>query len=220
MESRYIRNIGILTEEDQEILNKSRILVIGCGGLGGFVLDGLSRLGIGKLGICEYDIIEASNLNRQIYTSENNIGKYKLDEAVRRIRQVNSQIEIDEYRCKYPNDEIDITRYDLVIDCTDNFATKKKLEEDCIAREVPLIYGAIAGEYGYLAAISPENNILQYQEENDVYKKLGNLYYTVATVASMEINLGIKLLLGRPYLEKGFYCIDLRDFSIYKMSVE
>ena len=91
---RYNRN-AIFTSEEMSILRSSSICIIGCGGLGGHILEMLARLGIGNLTVVDGDVFDETNLNRQIISSESNIGKAKVIEAFKRIESINSDIVIN-----------------------------------------------------------------------------------------------------------------------------
>jgi len=223
MMDRFARNKQTITDSQQEQLASKKVLVIGCGGLGTHVLEGLARIGIKQIGLCDYDVFEASNLNRQLNALEATIGESKALMAYKRIKSINSEIECKVYPDKYPNSAIlaDLSGYDLIIDCLDSIATRKQLEMDCLKLGKTLIYGAIAGHYGYFGVITKDNQLmsLQANQDNSIEKQLGNPYYIVATVASMQVMLAVRVLLGQSYHENGFYVIDLADLSIEKIEL-
>ena len=220
---RFARNKQSITDTQQEQLAQEKVLVVGCGGLGTHVLEGLARIGIKQLGFCDYDVFEVSNLNRQLNATEATIGKSKALMANERIKSINSEIKTKVYTDKYPSSTIldDLPGYDLVIDCLDSIATRKQLEVDCLKLGKTLIYGTIAGHYGYFGVITKDNQLMAMQENQDdgVEKQLGNPYYIVATVASMQVMLAVRVLLDQAYHRNGFYVIDLADLSIDKIEL-
>ena len=220
---RFARNKQSITETEQEQLAQKKVLVIGCGGLGTHVLEGLARIGIWQLGLCDFDVFEISNLNRQLNAIEATIGRSKAMVACERLKSINSEICVKVYTDKYPSSAIldDLPGYDLVIDCLDSIATRKQLEIDCLKFNKTLIYGTIAGQYGYFGVITKDNQLMALQGSGDdsVEKQLGNPYYIVAMVASMQVMLAIRVLLDQAYHKKGFYVIDLNDLSIEKIEL-
>ena len=219
---RFARNKHSITAIQQEQLAQKKVLVVGCGGLGTHVLEGLARIGIKQLGFCDYDVFEASNLNRQLNALEHTIGKPKALMAYERIKSINSEIKSKVYTDKYPSPTIidDLPGYDLVIDCLDSIATRKQLEIDCIKLGKTLIYGAIAGHFGYFGVITKDNPLIAMQENQgeSIEKQLGNPYYTVATIASMQLMLATRVLLNQEYHRNGFYVFDLAELSIDKIT--
>ena len=95
MEKRYTRNISTITEEENEKLRDFKVCVIGCGGIGGYVIEMLARIGIGYLTVVDMDVFEESNLNRQILSSEKNLGNSKAIEAKKRINAINSDVHVN-----------------------------------------------------------------------------------------------------------------------------
>jgi len=221
---RFARNKQSITEAQQKQLAQKKVLVVGCGGLGSHVLEGLARIGIKQLGFCDYDVFDVTNLNRQLNALESTIDQFKALVAYKRIKSINSEIKSKVYTEKYPSSTIldDLPGYDLVIDCLDSIATRKQLEIDCLKLDKTLIYGAIAGQYGYFGVITKDNQLMAMQKSQDdgVEKQLGNPYYIVATVASMQVMLAIRVLLGQSYHKHGFYVIDLADLSIEKIELK
>ncbi len=219
---RYARNFGTLSEEGQKTLCSKKVLVIGSGGLGGFVIEGLSRMGVKTIGVCDYDVFDITNLNRQLFATEDVIGTSKVDVAKKRIGLIDKTIDVITYKKAFPCEEIenDINMYDLVVDCLDNMKSRIILEEFCLSYDKKLIHGAIGGFYGTVAVVSKENKIIEklsvnLEEGSDTTDKImGNPFQTVAFVGAMEVHLAISVLLSRKYLEKGFYYIDVEDFSI------
>ena len=92
MDNRFKRNIGALTEEECLILNSKKVFVAGCGGLGGYIIEYLTRLGIGEIIACDGDSFDETNLNRQLLSTEANLGKNKALAAKERAKSINSSI--------------------------------------------------------------------------------------------------------------------------------
>lgn len=218
MSRRYSRNIGTISKEEQAILSQKSVCIIGCGGLGGGVIENLVRLGVGKLTIVDHDAFDVTNLNRQVLSNEANIGKSKAEEGATQMAVINSEIEIvpinveiNEENCRQI-----IADHDLVIDAVDNIKTRIILEKACEEEGITLIHGAIAGWNGQVAVIRPGDRVLQniYQgnEERGDELQTGNPSFTPAVVSGLQAAETIKVLLGREgALEKKMLMIDLLE---------
>jgi molybdopterin/thiamine biosynthesis adenylyltransferase len=221
---RFARNKNTISIQQQEILANKKVLVIGSGGLGSHVIEGLTRIGIENIGVCDFDIIEESNLNRQLLALEDSIGHNKAMLAKERILMINKNVIVNVYVNKYPNQTIinDLKYYDLIIDCLDSIEMRKQLEKDVLAVNKELIYGSIAGSYGYFGLINKNNQLMinQLLQGQSIEKILGNPYYTVASLAALQLKLAIDYLLDKEIFQKGFYVLDLIDFTIDKIEIE
>ena len=147
MENRYQRHIQ-LTEigtEGQQKIKKSKVLVVGAGGLGCPALQYLTAAGVGTLGIMDADVITASNLQRQILFNENDLGKNKAVVAQERLRQLNSEITIKSYPFALTHENVAdfINLFEIIIDGTDNFYTRYLINDQCILSKKVMIYGAL-----------------------------------------------------------------------------
>jgi len=215
---RYARNKASISVADQERLARSRVLVVGAGGLGSHVLEGLTRLGVGRISICDPDVIEASNLNRQLLALETTIGRAKVELACARAALVNSEVEVRAFQEAFPSAQLDaeLAAADLAIDCLDSVESRRVLEARCQAMGVSLVYGSIAGSYIYFGVSAAENPLVREQATGDtsLEKELGNPYPTVSIAAGLELELALKVLLGRSVAKQGFYVFDLTDFSL------
>ena len=147
MESRYIRQIQLseIGIEGQAKLNQSRVLVVGAGGLGCPVLVYLANAGVGILGICDSDLIEESNLARQILYTINDIGKNKAKCAAKKIKTFNPyiQINVHPYSLNHKNALEIVKDYDIIVDGTDNFSTRYLINDSCILKNKPMVYGGL-----------------------------------------------------------------------------
>ena len=124
---RFSRTKMLIGEDGIETLQKSRVIVFGIGGVGGFVVEALSRAGIGSLDIVDNDTVSTSNINRQIYALDSTVGAYKVDVAAARIRDINPECEIRAHRCFFLPDtkeRFDFSRWDYVVDAVDTVAAK------------------------------------------------------------------------------------------------
>ena len=144
-----LKKIGIL---GQKKIQKSKVLVVGCGGLGSPVIDLLSRAGVGKIGIMDHDKISLSNLHRQVLFSTEDIGKYKVTILKKKINKINKNVKIKVY--KYKADEKNLRniliQYDVIVDGTDNFKAKFLLNKFSIKYKKKLIIGAISKFDGHI----------------------------------------------------------------------
>lgn len=216
MKNRYNRNMNMLSREENESLKNFRVCVIGCGGLGGYVIELLGRLGIGTLTAVDGDEFEETNLNRQLLSSEEVIGKSKAFTAQERMKKVNSEIVIHpihtfvtEKNC----DEI-IGGHHIVVDALDNMISRRMLEEHCEKLNIPLIHGAIAGWYGQVSTIMPGDRTLKKiypaDENKGAETELGNPSFSPALVASIQVAETLKVLLHKgEILQKKLLTIDL-----------
>ena len=95
---RYLKNTGTLQPEEIKLLGKKRVFVAGCGGLGGYILEMLARLGVLNISVADGDAFTAGNLNRQILCTEQNIGMYKTAAAIKRIQEINSEVKFNAHQ--------------------------------------------------------------------------------------------------------------------------
>lgn len=222
---RYQRNKKLISQEEQERLAQARVTVLGCGGLGGYIIEMLSRIGVGKLTLVDYDIFDSSNLNRQLLSTEENLGSSKAAEAGRRVRLINSTVEVEvvEERLSPENIEEIIEGSMVVVDALDSIALKKQVEKACTRVNIPMVHGAIGGWIAQVAVVRPGDFLLEklYGEvQEGVEKEMGNPSFTPALAASIQVGEVIKLLLNKgSSLEGEILYIDLENnsFSTLKL---
>ena len=203
---RYQRNLGVISPLEQIKLLQSKVAIIGAGGLGGTVIELLTRIGIGELIIADKDIIGDSNLNRQILSKETNLGQSKAEAAVKRVKEINSSVEITGHSVFIDSDNVKeiIEGADVAVDALDNLPSRFVLQKACRDLKIPLVHGAIAGFNGQLTTIFPEDKGLEliYGSDRDLPEHgsevtLGAPTVTPALIASLEAQEVIKILLKR-----------------------
>lgn len=212
MEVRYARNIPALTEAECLALRSKRILVAGCGGLGGHIIDQLSRIGVGYLRVVDGDVFEDSNLNRQLLSSVPLLGVSKAKAAREHIARVNPEIVADAVECFLTEDNVKdlIADCDVVMDALDNIPSRKILASACSDAGIPYIYGAISGWVAQAAVSMPGDNLVQtLYPEGTVLRDKSVLSFTPALCASLQVSLCVKLLTGRPVETGTVYYFDL-----------
>ncbi len=210
---RYLRNIGSIRLAGQKKLLQSTVLVMGTGGLGGTVAQLLARMGIGKLVLADGDSFNESNLNRQAFSFEDNLGKTKVQAARDEIGKINAATEIEILAGLLGEQDLlpVMNGVDAAVDALDNMPSRFALEKVCRGKRIPLIHGAVAGFSGQVLVIYPDDIGLQavYGDPKDVPEKgieleLGNLAGIVSAVASLQVQETVKILtgLGRPLRER------------------
>jgi len=220
---RYIKNRNMLSQAECDVLKNKSVCVIGCGGLGGYVIEMLGRIGVGKITAVDGDVFDVSNLNRQLLSTEVHIGLGKAITAKERMEKVNSDVELIPVSTYLTRENaLDIVRgHDLVIDALDSIETRFILQKVASELGTPMIYGAIAGWYGQVSTIMPGDDFLSKIYRNHEGKgheaELGNPSFSPALVASLQVSEAVKVLIGRGELLKGkLLLIDLfnNDFEV------
>ena len=157
----YQRHItlSMIGEEGQKRLKNASVLVVGAGGLGCPALLYLTAAGVGRIGIIDDDIVETSNLQRQILFKQNDVGKQKAETAYLSLSQNNPHIHFDFYneRLNPENAEKVLSEYSIIIDGSDNFQTKYLLNDACLMFNKVLIYGSIYEFSGQISVFNFEN---------------------------------------------------------------
>ncbi len=156
----YSRQIALkeVGPAGQEKLRRAAVLVVGCGGLGVPAMTYLAAAGVGRIGLVDGDRLEASNLHRQTLYSLTDVGKPKVELAAARLHALNPEIDIRTHPVRIDAEtapEI-IESYGLVIDCTDNFATKFMLNDACVRLRKPVIFSSVYQYEGQLQLVRPE----------------------------------------------------------------
>jgi len=228
---RYQRSIGSLGINGQLKLLNSAVGVVGAGGLGGFVLELLARMGVGRLVVIDGDYFSESNLNRQLLSTELTLGSSKTGEAAKRISGINSSLEVETFQCRGERSNMAgiFSGCHLVIDCLDNLPSRLDLEEVCAELNIPMIHGAIAGFIGQVAVIRPDRPLLStiYGQikasgaRHGVELQLGNPAFTPAMLASFQCSEAVKYLAGvEGVLPAGsLLIIDMQSGSTYQVDV-
>lgn len=153
MIERYKKNIGFITEEEQNILLSKTICILGLGGNGGYIAEFLVRLGIKKLILFEFDSFEESNLNRQIFCCENNLTKSKIEETIKNLKAINSKIEYEYYNAPFQEESVPLVlKADLIINAMDSsndyYQNSRSALRQCLMEyKIPILEQAISN-YG------------------------------------------------------------------------
>ncbi|RTZ67284.1 MAG: molybdopterin-synthase adenylyltransferase MoeB [Aquificaceae bacterium] len=210
---RYSRQI-LLPDVDingQQTLLNSKVLIIGMGGLGSPVALYLASAGVGTLSICDFDHVELSNLQRQIIHNNNSIGLSKVDSAERAIQAINPDIIVNKYAKKLVGDTLNKTvkEHDLVIDCSDNFASRFAINTACVEHKTPLVSGAVIRMEGQVSVYDSRDKTSPcYQclysestEVADTCSSNGVLAPVAGIIGSIQATEAIKCLLGLPTLQ-------------------
>lgn len=157
--ARYARHLSLpgFGQTGQAALGRSRVLVVGAGGLGSPVLAYLAAAGVGELGIVDDDIVETSNLQRQVIHRESDVGGAKTASAARFVRQLNSAVDVRTHDLRVGPDDVLglVAQYDVVVDGTDNFTTRYALNDSCVVLGVPLVWASISQFAGQLGVVVP-----------------------------------------------------------------
>lgn len=159
---RYLRQVLIpeIGESGQQKLKASKILITGLGGLGGPAALYLAAAGIGTLGIIDSDSVDSTNLNRQVLYGESDIGLPKAEQALKKLKHLNSEIEYIGYqeRLTIENAEKICSSYDIIVDGTDNRETREIINRICVDLKIPYIYASIYGFEGQVSVLAGDGN--------------------------------------------------------------
>ncbi|MEX1378098.1 MAG: HesA/MoeB/ThiF family protein [Eubacteriales bacterium] len=195
---RYLGNVILLGTQGQINLMRSRVCIAGCGGLGGFVCELLARLGIGSLVLIDHDVFEEQNLNRQIISSEKNIGTPKVKCAKERISYINSAIKTEIHQVKVDSSNADslIKNSSLCIDALDNSESKIILENSCIKQNIPLVHGAIGNAQFQVSSVANNPVLKNIYPKFNQKSSAASPACTVAMCAASQVSEAVKIITG------------------------
>ena len=208
MKARYERNVPALTEAECEALRRKRVLVVGCGGLGGHLIEMLARIGIGALRVVDGDVFEPSNLTRQLLSEVPTLGLSKAKAAAARINRVNPEVEVEAVTENMTEGNVLelLQGCDAVLDGLDNIESRRVLASACTRAGIPYIYGAVNGWVAQAAISMPGDHLVDILYPKDVViKNKSVLSFTPALCAAVQVSLCVKLLVGRA-VETGTVC--------------
>ena len=193
-------NLGIMSKEGHDRISRKHVLVIGLGGLGGYIASSLARLGVLNLTLIDYDRFDESNLNRQLFSNHETIGLFKGDVVKEELLKINPSINVTVIKKDINTVNLnDLSSIDMVMDAVDKIHTKLYIETLASSLNVPLIHGAIGGWFGQLGVILPHSNLLKklYGEIFEgVEKTLKNPTFTPAVFGNMMVSETVKVFLN------------------------
>lgn len=223
--SRYERNFPAFSKEDFERIQNTAVCVVGCGGLGGYIIEMLARIGIGSLTVIDGDVFEASNQNRQLLSTEKNLGVPKAKAAADRVKLINKNVEVHYYHA-FIGEENGLSLIgdcQLVMDALDNVPSRLTLQKLCNEKSIPLIHGAIGGWFAQVATVFPGDDTLSriYAKENDYdSKSMGNPSFTPAFAASIQVSECLKVITEKEdLLRNKFLYVDLLSNEFFTFNV-
>jgi molybdopterin/thiamine biosynthesis adenylyltransferase len=227
MPARYQRNRETISIKQQLQLFDSKVAVIGCGGLGGYAVEELTRLGIGQITVIDPDVFEEHNLNRQVLSTIEELGNPKVKVAAERMGNINPAVTIIPIMKALTKDNAPelLENIDVVVDALDSIPSRLELSESCNRLNIPLVHGSIAGWYGQVLVQFPGENSLQKiygrcTGRTGIEIKLGNPSFTPGVVASLEATEVCKILLdeGTP-LRNRMLSINLLDMEFNEILI-
>ncbi len=195
--------------------------VVGCGGLGGYVIEMLGRLGVGWITAIDGDRFDGTNLNRQILSHTGNLGMSKAMAAKERMALVNPEVHVEPVKAFLTKDNGNtfLANHDVIVDALDNIATRLMLQEFAENLGIPMVFGGIGGWFGQVSTIFPGDRTLEKvyaQGSQSAEKKLGNPSFTPGMISSIQTSEVVKLLLNRgEVLRKKILFVDLLDQSFH-----
>jgi molybdopterin/thiamine biosynthesis adenylyltransferase len=196
---RYARNVRAIGPAGQGRLLACRAAVVGLGGLGGHVIESLARVGIGAIVGIDPDVIEESNLNRQLLSNVDRVGRRKVDCARVRVAEVNPAVEFSGHAVRFqdvPDAALGVC--DVAFDCLDSVADRRELAARCGTLGVTLVHGAVAGWAGQVGVCGPGGRLVErlYEGvERGVEHREGALPFAAAVAANVMVARAAALLL-------------------------
>ena len=222
-----LKNVGTI---GQKKILKSNVLVVGAGGLGCPVIDYLSRAGVGRLGIIDYDKIDPSNIHRQSIYTFKDVGKYKVDVLKKKIMDINPDVKTKIFKNKITNKNVDkiLRQFDIIIDGSDNFKTKFLLNKFARKLKKTLIVGAISKYNGHVFSFNFKRNneaCLKCFYQSEINEEVFNcetdgiLGPVAGIVGNIQANEALKNILNlKNELKDKILIIDLLNLSFRQAS--
>jgi molybdopterin/thiamine biosynthesis adenylyltransferase len=202
---RYLRSYGTVGIDGQLELLRSCVAVIGLGGLGGYVVEGLARMGVGRLVLVDGDVFIEHNLNRQILSDEPSLGRFKTEIVAERVQRLNPSIETVTHSRYATKENLAgmLTGVDVVVDALDRLPTRLTLQTVAAEVGIPMVHGAIAGWVGQVMTILPGDSGLRALYGSDPVPEQGAEVEqgcpaaSPMMIAAFQVHETIKVLLNK-----------------------
>jgi len=203
---RYLRNLGTIGLEGQARLLRATVAVVGLGGLGGYVTEALTRMGVGRLILIDGDVFEEHNLNRQILSAEATLDTDKIQAARQRVAEINEAVEVIGHTVALTHENLPrlLKGADVVVDGLDRLPMRMVLQDGAQAMGIPMVHGSIAGFLGQVMTIFPGDPGLHSLyggqgelPEQGLEAQLGTPAATPMAVAAWETQEVVKILLDQ-----------------------
>lgn len=224
---RYRKNHGTISPDEQLRLFRSHVAVVGCGGLGGYIVEELARIGVGRLSVIDPDIFEEHNLNRQVLATIDTLNNPKVVAASDRVATINPAVTVSRLQSALSpeNGQTLLSGAHAAVDGLDSIPSRLVLAKVCESMGIPLVHGSIAGWFGQVTTQFPGDRTLEmlYGEnppDRGVEQELGNPSFIPPLIASIETAEIVKVLLntGSP-LRHRLLAIDLLDMEIQEITI-
>ncbi len=212
MDERYLRCLGALEEEELAALRGKKLLIAGCGGLGGYLAEYLLRLGVGELVAVDPERFERSNLNRQLLCTEESVGRFKAAAAAERAVLVAPDCRFTGHICRLDEKTLPglLRGCDAALDALDNPQSRKLLKAACDAEGIPYCFGAVGGWVAQAALSLPGDALPELlYPESYAQEDAGILPFTPALGAALQAALCVRFLCGRSVEPGRLYSFDL-----------
>lgn len=224
---RYGRQILVpgFRKRAQLKLRRSSVAIVGLGGLGSVASIYLAAAGVGKLIVVDKDKFQRSDLNRQILGDERCLGKHKVNVAVRKLRKLNSQVDVVGLKLELSEENVDkVGKVDLIVDCTDNWEARFLINRYCVERKIPLVHAGVAGFRGHITTVLPFRSACLrciFPHITTTPSRVGVIGATAALFGALEAMEAIKLLtgIGKPLFGKVLF-VDAKEMEIELLSVK
>lgn len=228
---RYSRNIALrfIGYEGQKKLRKSRVCVVGLGGLGSSAAVQLARLGVGFLRLVDMDIVEVSNLHRQVLYDMNDIGYPKVDAAKKRILEINPDIEVEVFSDFLDGSNVEevVRGVDVIVDGLDSLGTRYILNAACVKFRTPFVFASTIESYGNVYTMIPGKTACLEcfyggVEEEDLPScaQVGVFLPSLMAITGIEASEAVRVILGKPPLLKGkLLYVDFTDMSFREIDM-
>lgn len=231
--SQYFSQIAVpeFGLQGQQLLSKAKVLVIGAGGLGCPVLSYLNAMGTGTIGIADADTVKHENLHRQVLYAVSQIGEHKVLAAQKKLQQQNPDTYINIYAeaITASNAKNIMSNYDVIIDCTDNIATRYIIDDIACALGKPWVYGAVLKNEGQVSVFNYKNgpcfkNVFfdaTVFDEQHSCAVAGIMPYTTGVVGCLQVNEAVKIITNNPHSISGsMLTINLQTMQMRRWKIK
>lgn len=220
--ARYARNRQMFGIAQQRKLFNATVAVVGCGGLGGYIIEELARLGVGTIKAIDPDVFEEHNLNRQVLCTLSSLGKAKVEAAGDRAAAINPACEVLPLQTALTTENAPVLLggADVAVDGLDSIPARLELADACAHFRIPFVHGAVGGWYAVVLTQREGSSSVRRLYENTkdmkgIEETLGNPSFTPALAASIEAAEVCKLLTGEgPTLDDRMLFINLLDMTM------